>query len=120
MDALGLRFGKLLQTGAHRASARAVAEGRAAFACLDAVTWRQIERWDDWAGALNVIARTDPTPGLTFVTGGTTDPSPYRAAMADALRSLSETDRDLLGLQGMIPLERARYLALPTPAAPPE
>jgi hypothetical protein len=41
------RLRRTLATGAHRASARAVAEGTADIAAIDALTWRMIRRWDE-------------------------------------------------------------------------
>lgn len=55
-----------LQTGAHRASALAVSQGRADFASLDSVTWALIQRHDAWADGLRAVATTTPPtpPGL--------------------------------------------------------
>ncbi len=117
-DATGTAFGSLIETGGHRASARAVADGRADLASIDAVTWSSIARWDAWAENLRVIARTDATPGLSFITAGDVDPAPYLAAMTDALDALPKPDTSVLGLKSIVAIPKARYLALPIPKAP--
>lgn len=118
MAAHGLSFGRLLETGAHRASARAVAEGHADLAALDAVTWALIQRHDSFAHELRAIDRTTPTPGLPLITARGTDPAPLFAATAAAIADLSPGDRDTLLLRGLVAIPAAAYLALPIPAAP--
>lgn len=118
MQALGLTPGALLQTGAHRASARAVAEGRADFAALDALSWALIRAHDPFAEGLHEIATTDPTPGLPLITALGRDPAPLRAAVNAAITALPAETRAALHLKGLVPIPEADYLALPTPAPP--
>lgn len=118
MAAAGLAFGPLVQTGAHRASARAVAEGRADFAALDALTWALISEHDGFAPALRVIARTAPTPGLPLITSASGDPEALFAAVDDAIGDLAATDRATLHLHGLTRISPDAYLAVPTPPAP--
>lgn len=61
-------FAETLQTGAHRASLRAVASGRADAAAIDAVSWRLALRHEPAAADLRVLASTPQTPGLPFIT----------------------------------------------------
>ena len=61
----------LVETGAHRASAQAVAAGDADLACIDAASWLLFERHDPAAAKLRVLARTSPTPGLPYITAET-------------------------------------------------
>ncbi|SEO63300.1 ABC transporter, phosphonate, substrate-binding protein [Salinihabitans flavidus] len=118
MDAAGLRMGTLVPTGAHRASARAVAEGRADLAGLDALTWEMIRRHDDFAADLVEIARTDPTPALPYITARNRDPEPLRTALSAAVDTLSPADRDTLHLRAIVTIPASTYLAVPTPPAP--
>jgi ABC-type phosphate/phosphonate transport system substrate-binding protein len=117
--ALGIAFGRSVVTGAHRASARAVAEGAADIAAIDGLTWRMIRRWDDFASALDEIGTTAPTPALPWITAATRDPAPLAEALAEALDDLSPEDRDTLGLLGATRIAAADYLAVPLPPAPP-
>lgn len=114
----GLRFGSLVQTGGHRLSMLAVAEGRADTAALDAVTWRMLRRWEPAAAGLRVLAETRPTPGLPLIAAPGADADASFAAVARAIAALDPADRDLLGLVGLVRIPPESYLALPIPAAP--
>lgn len=115
---LGLRLVPRVQTGAHRLSARAVVEGRADIAALDAVTHALMQGHDPEAAALRVIALTDPTPGLPFITAAGRDPSPVFDAVSEAIAALSPVDRDCLHLKGFVALPVVDYLAVPNPPSP--
>ncbi len=108
----GLRFPATLATGAHVESARAVAEGRADLASIDAVTWRMLERWEPFAASLRVIGRTGVSPGLTYVTAAA-DPAPHFEAVAEAIAGLDATSRETLGLLGVVRLPESAYADLP-------
>lgn len=117
--ARGLAFARFLHTGSHRDSARAVAGGRADLACIDAVTWRLVERHDpDVAERLRIVDSTAPTPGLPLITARGRDAAPMRAALAEACAGLPDSLRVRLGLAGFVPLDPADYLAVPTPPTP--
>lgn len=118
-EALGFRFVPALETGAHRASARAVAEGRADIAAVDWITWRGIERWEpDLARSLRVIAPTGAAPGLALIAAPGADVAALRAELAAAVSGLSPGARDILGVAGLVEIPAADYLAVPTPAGP--
>ena len=108
----GFAFPATLETGGHLASARAVAEGRADLAAIDAVTWRMFERWEPVAARLRVIGRTGASPGMTFITAAD-DPAPHREAVAEAVAALDPDARDLLGLTGVHLLPESAYARLP-------
>lgn len=116
----GFAFRNLLETGAHALSARAVAEGRADIAALDALSWKMMQRHDSFAAALKEVARTPPTPALPFITARTRDPEPLFAGIARAIAALSPEDRDALSLWGIVRIPAAAYLAVPTPPPPEE
>lgn len=114
-----MRFKHTRHTGAHRDSARAVAEGRADIAAIDAVTWRLIvAHLPELATRLRVIAHTEPTPGLPLITARHRDPAPIARAVANAVTSLSTADRDSLGLAGLTAVPASAYISVPTPAPP--
>jgi ABC-type phosphate/phosphonate transport system substrate-binding protein len=118
--ARGFAFRDVLETGAHRQSARAVAEGRADIAAIDAVTWRGIVRWDaDVAARLRVIGRTDAAPGLPLIAARGRDTRALADALAEAAAALDPESRDRLGLRGFVRIAAADYLAVPTPPPPP-
>lgn len=114
----GIAFGSVVETGAHRASARAVAEGQADCAALDAVSWALMERHDAFAARLRVIDHTAPTPALPFITAQGNNPAPIARALGAAIAALDPSDRDRLCLHGIVPADKAAYLAQPIPAPP--
>lgn len=114
----GIAVRPALETGSHRASALAVAEGRADWASLDAQTWAMIRRWDDWAAGLKVVGWTRPTPALPFITALGRDPLPLRDALGAAVAAMSAADRAVLDLKGIAVIPASAYLAVPIPPAP--
>lgn len=113
------RTAKIEVTGSHRASLRAVAEGRADGAYLDAVTHRLCKRYDGFADVPVMAGKTDPTPGLPLITAKGQDPAPLRAALRDLFLSRPAWigAADLGGLKDFVVLEEAAYLDLPIPSA---
>lgn len=105
LRAIGLRPGETLVTGAHRASARAVAEGRADFAALDAVVWALLRRHEPAvAAALRPLGRTPSFPAPPFIAGrrrGADTVAKLRQALLDTLADpASRAARDALLLGG--------------------
>ncbi|WP_371226674.1 phosphate/phosphite/phosphonate ABC transporter substrate-binding protein [Roseovarius sp. 2305UL8-3] len=120
LRALGVGFDDLVQTGGHRASARAVAEGRADIAALDALTWKMICRDDGFTAGLKELGRTTPTPVLPYITSKQNDPAPIYAAIEAVIEDMDEADREMLSLRGIVAIPAETYLAVPTPPAPGE
>lgn len=60
-------FGEMIETGAHRNSVIAVAEGRADLAAIDCRTWSLIKRFEPNAAEVDVIAWTRKRKGLPFI-----------------------------------------------------
>ncbi|KIC21702.1 phosphate/phosphite/phosphonate ABC transporter substrate-binding protein [Leisingera sp. ANG-Vp] len=110
--------GALVETGGHKLSAEAVAEGRADFAALDALTWELIKEYDEFASGLAEIERTEPTPTLPYITSLGTDVQALFTAIESAIRGLDEETRSLLHLKGLVQIPPADYLAVPTPPGP--
>jgi ABC-type phosphate/phosphonate transport system substrate-binding protein len=115
---LGLHFAPAVQTGGHRLSAAAVADGRADLAALDAVTWALMQDHDPVAAALKPVGRTAPTPGLPCITAMGRDPEPIFAALTEAIAALGAVDRAALHLTGITRIPVAAYLAVPNPPSP--
>ena len=111
-----------VETGGHRESVLAVAEGRADLAAIDSVCWALAGRHESEAAArLRVINRTPLRPGLPFITaGGAGDAviDALRAALWAVLAS-DETlaARQALFLAGFGVIEEAEYAALDKLAA---
>ena len=85
-----------LETGAHRASIRAVADGAAEWAAIDAVTWELAKRHEPVSGELAVFARTPETPALPLITSlsnadrAGTIADAFEAAIADLATQVRE------------------------------
>jgi ABC-type phosphate/phosphonate transport system substrate-binding protein len=117
--AAGFAPRRVIMTGAHRASAEAVARGAADWAAIDALTWRMIARWDGAADGLRVLGTTAPTPALPYITAKGGPVAALRAALGTALADLAPEMRDILGLHGIVTVPASDYLALPLPPPPP-
>lgn len=118
---LGFTFENVVETGAHRESARALAMGRADIAVIDAVSWALISEHDPFATDLTVIGATEPTPGEPVLTSPGHDPTALAHAMKSAIAALSPEDRATLHLADLalpseVPL--AAYHAVPNPSGP--
>jgi len=114
----GVTFGALVKTGAHRESARIVAQGHADLAALDALSWRMIRRWDGFASDLVEIERTAPTPALPYITGSAYQAKVLFSALQGAIADLCPADRDRLSLYDLVRLDPDAYLSVPTPPPP--
>lgn len=115
---LGISLPPHLQTGGHQLSAKAVADGRADIAALDAVTHALMQACDPVARQLKTVALTDPTPGLPYITAAGRDPDPIFDAVSEAIAALDPADRATLQLKGFVRLPVADYLAVPNPPPP--
>ena len=116
-DAQAMPLDRPFITGAHAASARAVAQGKADIAAIDAQTWRHLIMFDQADPSLE-IARTAPTPGLPLITAPTQDPALIRQALTTALAALPEKTRLALDLRGFAQIDAKAYLALAIPPNP--
>lgn len=113
---VGLRFGAVRMSGAHRASAEMVAMGEADIAGIDAVSWRHMTRFDPWTARLRVLDWTAPTPGLPFITADAALAPIIATCLAAALRSLPKVMGRDLGMVDLVAIDPQRYLAVSDPA----
>ncbi len=111
----GFWFENRVQSHGHLWSAEMVAQGKADIASLDAVSWRLMQRYEDFAAGLRVLTWTDPTPGLPLITATSKDATAVFRAVDAALRQLDEPDRDSLGIKGLVHIDPATYLSVPNP-----
>jgi ABC-type phosphate/phosphonate transport system substrate-binding protein len=118
--AFARRAARYLETGSHRASLRAVAEGRADAAYLDAVSHRLAQRLEPEASRTRVVGRTPPTPGLPLITARHRDPAPLRATLRRVFDGAPDWRgaADIGGLRDFVVHDAQAYLAMPVPPAP--
>jgi ABC-type phosphate/phosphonate transport system substrate-binding protein len=114
----GIQLPPAVMTGGHRLSAQAVAEGRADIAALDAVTHMLLLDSDPGIARLRVIAATDPTPGLPFITAQGGPAEALFRVIESAIPALAPQDRATLHLKGLARIPTDAYLAVPNPPAP--
>lgn len=114
----GFAFRHVLGTGAHVHAGRAVVEGRADIAAIDALSLRLVARHEPYGDRLRVIGRTETSPAPPYITALTRDPAPIRAALAASLAALSVADRETLGITALADLAPEAYFAVPNPAPP--
>lgn len=111
----GFWFQNLQHTGQHLLSAKAVADGRADIASLDAVSWRLMQQHESFADQLRVLEWTEPTPGLPLITALGQDADRIFDAVQMAIAHLTAEDRAALGIKGLVKIAPERYLAVPNP-----
>lgn len=107
-------FTNIIETGSHDASLACVAEGRANMAAIDAQTWVMQCRDTPVTRHVKIIGHTDTSPGQTFITRRGQNPAPYKDAISEAILTLAEHHRVVLGLQALITLPESDY-DLPAP-----
>lgn len=107
---LGINLTDMMITGAHVASAKAVADKQAEFAAIDVVTWGNIKRYDSFSHKLKIITQTEPTPGLPYICGLDHDAVIIRHAVEQAINDLDPSDRQSLGITSLIDIPKSHYL----------
>ncbi len=108
----GVAFSSWLETGAHDRSIDAVAQGHADVAAIDAVTWRIATRFQPAAWTLRVLLKTEPTPGLPFITSKSRDAQMLFDAATRAISPLTDHEPSTLGLRGLVWIPEAKYMAV--------
>ncbi len=108
------------ETGGHRASIRAVAEGRADWAAIDVVSWLLALRHEPAAAALTVFAQTPDTVALPVVAGlpFVGEAGRLADAFGSAITALADTDRHALMLSDFVSATEAEYRGLAAPFDP--
>lgn len=102
-------FREVVVTGAHAASAAALAEGVADLAAVDCVTWAHLQRLEPaLSRKLRVLAWTARSPGLPFVTHRLAE-ADLLAALLDALDAVTR-DRELAEIRKLLLLDRVYRL----------
>lgn len=110
----GCFFAGRVVTGAHGASADAVAAGAADLCAIDCVSWAMLARYEpERIAQLRVLGRTASAPGLPLVTGPAANVAAVRAAVVEAMGDPALADaRDALLLDGVGVLGDAAYDAI--------
>ncbi|WGW03390.1 phosphate/phosphite/phosphonate ABC transporter substrate-binding protein [Tropicibacter oceani] len=115
-QAMGITPNITGESGGQVFSAAMVADGAADIACIDAHSWRLIQRHDDHADTLREIDRTVPTPATPYICGAAQDVDAVRAGLSHAIAALPAQHRAEINLNGLVQLPARLMLDLPTPA----
>lgn len=109
-------WSQAIETGSHRASIQAVANGRADVAAIDAVAFELALRHEPAARRVRVLARTPVMPGLPYITAlrPAREVIAIHDAVCMAMASLDEDVRDALLLIGFDPATPADYAPIRT------
>ncbi|MCY0096527.1 phosphate/phosphite/phosphonate ABC transporter substrate-binding protein [Hoeflea ulvae] len=106
-----------LETGSHRGSIKAVADGSADWASIDAVTWELAMRHEPAAADLAVFATTPQTPALPLIAGaafaGQSDA--IAGAVEAAIKGLDAGIRDAVLITGLARFKPEDYAPLAAP-----
>lgn len=107
-------FGEIIESGAHRASVVAVAEGKADAAAIDAVTWALALRHEPAAKSLRVLASTPQTPGLPYITAKRPEAelALMRLALQTAIDHAGQATRDALLISDIVRIRAEEYAPL--------
>ncbi|MGC1497251.1 MAG: PhnD/SsuA/transferrin family substrate-binding protein [Sulfitobacter sp.] len=111
----GFWFENRLHVEQHLEAARAVATRRADIAALDAVTWRNIEKFEPFSTNLRVLDWTAPTPGLPLITALGNDADLIFHALEGAIAELDEQSKIELGIKGIVRIPKQDYLKFRNP-----
>ncbi|MBX9884697.1 MAG: PhnD/SsuA/transferrin family substrate-binding protein [Novosphingobium sp.] len=113
----GRFFGRVTESGSHRASIALVARGEADVAAVDCVTFGNLARFaPELVAGVRVLADTARTPGLPLITRGAASDAELallRGALDDfAADPATAPLRDVLGLGGFAVLPESAYDAV--------
>lgn len=110
----GMAFNDIVVSGSHRNSAIMVSDGVVDIACLDDVSWQHIKKLDKFALDLVEISRTDPTPGLPFITVKYGDHVDLLySVIKRAISKLSAKSTSMLLLTGLSWIDPKEYYKVP-------
>lgn len=103
-----------LRTGAHLLSVRAVQQGQADIAAIDAVSWRLMRRQARLTAGLTVRAATAPTPAPPLISARASWAKLARHAVAQGILECPAETRLRLGLRGLVPVRPQDYAGMAT------
>lgn len=116
MKNLQLDFNEVILSGSHRNSAKLVSQGKANITAIDAISFKMIQKYDDFSANLRIIGETNPTPGLPFIAYRGADKGIFFRAIKDAINTISSESKNTLQIKGLISIPKSKYLKLQQPS----
>ena len=110
-----ISFRGLLESGCHRGSVEAVANGLADLAGVDVFSWRQMQKLDHFARRVRVVGQSRCTPGLPLITARQDLIGQLFSSVETAISKLNAAEGAVLPFRGLIRIPEADYLSLPIP-----
>lgn len=107
-------FSRVYETQAHRKSMQAVADGEADIAAIDCITFALVEQIDpSMTKTLKILAETEETPSLPFITSAETDERTL-SALREALHMIimdprQQNNLKILMIEDIVVLPEQRY-----------
>lgn len=97
-------WGELIKSGSHLSSMEMVAEGKADFAAIDAVSFALASRHHSFCNELQSFAETAITPGLPYIASlnFAEQKDQFNSALVEAIDGLSKDVKDDLLLKGFV------------------
>ncbi len=113
----GKFFGRVIESGRHETSIRAVAVGEADIAAIDCVTYETLRRYrPEAATGVRVLAMSEEAPLLPFITARSAGADRIARLRAGLARAMSDpalaTARERLFLKDVVVLPDDAYLAI--------
>jgi ABC-type phosphate/phosphonate transport system substrate-binding protein len=106
-------FSGVVETGGHRASLVAIADGTADAAAIDCVTFGNIQRHaPERLGGLRILAETPKTPGLPLITRAAASDAEVATLRAALDSAVADPAMAALGIRGFAMLAEADYDAV--------
>ena len=101
----GRRVTSIRWTGSHAASIKAVRDGQADVAAIDAISWRVLADAD-----LTIVGRTGPAPAPPFITASNEPGEPLREALRAAIADYGQSSP--IGLVDIVAVDAETYVPL--------
>ena len=108
-------FKRRIISGSHQKSCEMVANGKADIACIDSITWRFIEKYTSLKNQIRIISKTDPTPGLPYISSIEANQSVIFNSIKIALEKLNKNEKNILGIERIVWIAKSEYLKYENP-----
>jgi ABC-type phosphate/phosphonate transport system substrate-binding protein len=108
-------FKRRIISGSHKKSCEMVANGKADIACIDSITWRFIEKYTSLKNQIRIISKTDPTPGLPYISSIEANQSVIFNSIKIAIEKLNKNEKNILGIERIVWIAKSEYLKYENP-----
>ena len=100
---------EFIPTGSHWNSAEKVANEDATIAAIDVCSWKIIQRYAPFAEKLQVVGKTESTPGLPYITAKKDLVKPVFEAINYAAKEMNQNSYLFLHFRPIVALDSKKY-----------